>query len=480
MSFEESLGVAFDWSPSTHWLLHTLVVTALLGISFVVCKLIVTSANNPGKSSTPPIPPGPKGKWFNPGLHSPLRYAEMTEVYGPVFSFRQGKNIFIVIGRYQAAVDIMQKHGADLVDRPQMVAASDIVSGGMRTLLTPAGERLRRLRRFAASLIMTMTYGKTSPTYYSDPEVQEINRNGARLGTLTQIGARSHIVDVYPILRHIPWFTSTLRKWHNDELDLFTRQLEAAREQLSSNSTPPCFVSYLLEHQEEYGLSDDELAYLAGSMFGAGSETVLRRKTASAISFVIMAAAMFPEEQAKVQVELNRVIGQERVPKADEQAVLPRVTAFALECFRWRPTSWGSFAHRATKDIFWNNYLIPAGATVIGNHWSIGLDPEVYPDPTAFKPDRWLDANGRIREDLTYFTYGFGRRVCPGQHLANNSLYLSTALILWAFKISENPSRPINSMDFSHGQSIRPNPFAVNFEPRVGNIEELIGASLSQ
>ena len=77
-----------------------------------------------------------------------------------------------------------------------------------------------------------MTYGKTSSTYYSDPEVQEINRNGARLGTLTQIGARSHIVDTYPVLRHIPWFTRTLRKWHDDELDLFTRQLDAARLQM--------------------------------------------------------------------------------------------------------------------------------------------------------------------------------------------------------------------------------------------------------
>lgn len=86
--------------------------------------------------------------------------------------------------------------------------------------------------RFAASLIMTMTYGKTCPTYYSDPEVQEINRNGSRLGTLTQIGARSHIVDIYPFLRHIPWFTSTLRKWHQDELDLFTRQVQAARKQM--------------------------------------------------------------------------------------------------------------------------------------------------------------------------------------------------------------------------------------------------------
>ena len=42
----------------------------------------------------------------------------------------------------------------------------------------------------------------------------------------------------------------------------------------AKNEVQPCFVTYLLEHQEEYGLSDDELAYIAGSMFGAGSDTV--------------------------------------------------------------------------------------------------------------------------------------------------------------------------------------------------------------
>jgi hypothetical protein len=86
--------------------------------------------------------------------------------------------------------------------------------------------------RFAASLIMSMTYGKNSPTYYSDPEVQEINRNGSRLGTLTQIGVRSHIIDLYPFLRYVPWITKTLRKWHEDELNLFSRQVNIVRKQV--------------------------------------------------------------------------------------------------------------------------------------------------------------------------------------------------------------------------------------------------------
>lgn len=67
------------------------------------------------------------------------------------------------------------------------------------------------------------------------------------------------------------------------------------------------FGKYLIERQNELELSDEEMAYLAGSMFGAGSDT-----TASAISIAVMAAACYPEAQAKVQEELDTVIGRER------------------------------------------------------------------------------------------------------------------------------------------------------------------------
>lgn len=91
----------------------------------------------------------------------------MIREYGPVFSYRQGGKVVVVIGRFQVnhypfvyirhlhilthsqeAVDIMQKHGGELADRPKSIAAGEIFSGGMRTLLTPHGDRLRKLRRW--------------------------------------------------------------------------------------------------------------------------------------------------------------------------------------------------------------------------------------------------------------------------------------------------------------------------------------------
>jgi cytochrome P450 len=62
-----------------------------------------------------------------------------------------------------------------------------------------------------------------------------------------------------------------------------------------------------LEKQKEFELSDDETAYLAGSMFGAGSDT-----TASAISIGVLTAACYPKAQTKVQEELDAVVGRER------------------------------------------------------------------------------------------------------------------------------------------------------------------------
>lgn len=83
---------------------------------------------------------------------------------------------------------------------------------------------------FAASVILTMTYGKMTPTQYTDPEVVEINVHTTRLGKVVPAGL--HIVDRYPLLRYIPFATTTLRQWHAEELELFSRMIDGVRTQV--------------------------------------------------------------------------------------------------------------------------------------------------------------------------------------------------------------------------------------------------------
>lgn len=74
----------------------------------------------------------------------------------------------------------------------------------------------------------------------------------------------------------------------------------------------------MTQHQAKYGLSDDEVAYLCGSIFGAGSDT-----SSSAIQISIMAAATHPEQQKRVQAELDAVVGKNRPPTYEDLDDLP-------------------------------------------------------------------------------------------------------------------------------------------------------------
>lgn len=84
---------------------------------------------------------------FNPFTSAYRHFEKWTQQYGPVFFVKQGLTPIVVIGRMQAAVDILEKEGVATVDRPRSIAAGETLSGGMRLVLTPAGERFKKMRR---------------------------------------------------------------------------------------------------------------------------------------------------------------------------------------------------------------------------------------------------------------------------------------------------------------------------------------------
>jgi len=74
---------------------------------------------------------------------------------------------------------------------------------------------------------MSLTYGKTTPTSYFDPEVQKVNLCLSRLGAAARLGA--YLVDSFPLLKYVPGYLSQLKAFHREELDLFRSQLDAVR-----------------------------------------------------------------------------------------------------------------------------------------------------------------------------------------------------------------------------------------------------------
>ncbi|KAG2028344.1 cytochrome P450, partial [Suillus americanus] len=264
-----------------------------------------------------PLPPGPPARWFwsnaLPAVNIAHALTDLVREYGPIVSLRQGSQVIVVIGSVEAAADIMEKEGGSLVDRPRSIAAGEMLSKGMRILMARSGDRFRRLRkavhthlqpkvaeayqdmqrenamifildmlndpknhqkhaqRYAASVILRVTYGKSVPTANTDPEVVRIHRVMEHFQVVMRPGA--YLVDRVPLLRYWPGYGKQLDEWHHEELELYRHQLRRVESEVDQNKAGPSFTKTLLENAKEHQLSTDEMSYLAGSLFGAGSDT---------------------------------------------------------------------------------------------------------------------------------------------------------------------------------------------------------------
>ncbi|KAJ8580951.1 cytochrome P450 [Rhizopogon salebrosus TDB-379] len=401
-----------------------------------------------------PLPPSPSNSrllgHFLPVRSPFLTIAGWIDNYGPLITICSGTERIAIIGRHKAAVDIMEKQGGSVADRPRMIAAGEIFRGGQSLAFAPVGERFRLMRRalhthlqhkvaeeyqplqiHAAATIMKVAYGKNTPTVATDPEVVEIRQITE---TIVKVpGSGNYLVDLIPWLKYLPWYGQELRRGYEKSERLNTSQLNHVRQQIQTNEdVGPSFAKYMLENGHLYGLTETEMAFLAGSFFAGGSDTV--------------SVAIYT--QAKVQAELDDVIGRHRVPTFADQHSLPYLQAFISEALRWRPLTPSGVAHKTNRDVIWGGYCIPAGTTVYGNHCAISRDPEVFPEPNEFKLQRRIDNDGNLRGDLKFFVYGFGRRVCPGQHVANRSVFITSLLILWGFRLILDFTEPLGDMAF--------------------------------
>ena len=155
-----------------------------------------------------------------------------------------------------------------------------------------------------------------------------------------------------------------------------------------------------------------------------------------------LAMLAYPEAQARAQAELDAVVGRTRLPSFADYHHLPYIRATVKEALRWRPVDPVGLPHRSIEDDWYEGMFIPKGTVCIANVWHLNRDPEIYGEDAAhFNPARHLDADGNIipgppdTKEESHFTYGFGRRLCVGRHVANNSLFIDIAILLWATKM---------------------------------------------
>jgi len=210
--------------------------------------------------------------------------------------------------------------------------------------------------------------------------------------------------------------------------------MEFVEEQMRSGAAEPSFVADLLGSLEGNGSSEDaamkrSITYAAAILFGAGEET-----TFGAIVTFILLMVLYPEVQRKAQAEIDQVIGSQRLPIIDDRESLPYVNAVISEAMRWNPLVPTGVARRVAKGDEYQGYHFPPGSTIVPNIWALTRDEDLLDNPEEFRPERFLGQQRPLHPEN--YVFGFGRRICPGRHLAMNSIFLFISSILATFDIS--------------------------------------------
>jgi cytochrome P450 len=161
---------------------------------------------------------------------------------------------------------------------------------------------------------------------------------------------------------------------------------------------------------------------------------------------------------------------------------LPYVRACVKEMLRMNPILAPGIRHFADEDVAYKGYVIPKGTVLLANTAFLHFDPSRFENPFEFVPERYLGhalysseyaaMSDPYKRD--HFTFSTGRRTCPGARLAENSLNIALAGLLWAFSIRPplvdgvEAAMDLSDNAYPDAGFTLPKPFAARFVPREG------------
>ncbi|XP_045710034.1 cytochrome P450 2E1 isoform X2 [Phyllostomus hastatus] len=201
-------------------------------------------------------------------------------------------------------------------------------------------------------------------------------------------------------------------------------------------SCPRDFIDCLLmemekrQYSEEPGHSLDNIAATVADLFFAGTET-----TSMTLRYGLLILLKYPEVEEKLHEEIDRVIGPSRVPAVKDRLEMPYMDAVVHEIQRFINLLPSNLFHEATRDTVFRGYVIPKGTVVVPTLGSLLFDSQEFPDPEKFKPEHFLDENGKFKYSDYFKAFSTGKRVCVGEGLARMELFLFFTAVLQHFSL---------------------------------------------
>ncbi|XP_069890692.1 cytochrome P450 2C19-like [Dipodomys merriami] len=432
-----------------------------------------------------------------------------SKVYGPVFTLYLGMQPTVVLHGYEAVKEALIDHGEEFSGRGRFPLV-DKANRGFGIAFSN-GHRWREMRRFSLMTLRNFGMGKRSieervqeearclveelrktkglpcdPTFilgcapcnvicsiifknrfaYKDPEflnlIEKLNENIKVLSS-----PWIQVCNKFPVLMdYLPGSHDNLLKNFAYLKNYFMDKVREHEETLDVNNPQDFIDCFLIKmkqekdnHQSEFNY--ENLACTINNLFGAGTET-----TSTTLRYSLLLLMKHPHITAKVQEEIDCVIGRHRSPCMQDRGCMPYTEAVLHEIQRYIDLLPTNLPHAVTCDTKFRNYLIPKGTTILTSLTSVLHDNKEFPNPETFDPGHFLDKSGNFTKSDYFMPFSTGKRICVGEGLARMELFLFLTTILQNFKLKPlvDP-KDIHTIPVANGFAALPPSYQLCFIP---------------
>ncbi|XP_030538944.2 cytochrome P450 81E8-like [Rhodamnia argentea] len=462
---------------------HSLLILLTISVMIIAFthKLLRRLITRTPKKNHPPSPPSLPVIGHLHLLKKPIHQTllALSRVYGPVLSLRFGARAVVVVSSASIAVECLTQNDFVLANRPPS-SVNKLVGYNNTTLMAASyGDHWRNLRRISAeeifsshrlnvslsirqdevkrllrklllcqsgggfarvelravltelafNVIMRMMAGKS---YYGEDmsDVEEAVKFKDIIRELVKYSGISYPGDYLPLLRWIDYDGYLKRVFKlGKKTDGFLQGLiDERRKKGESEVEKKSMIDHLLvkqASQPEYYTDEIIKGFLLIQPIGGTDASSIT------IEWALDNLFNHPNILKKAKAEIDAHC-EERLVEESDLLKLPYLQNIISETLRLHPPAPLLIPHYSSDECVIGGYDMPRGTIVLINAWAIHRDPKQWPDPMAFKPERFESGDGRTNRLMLPF--GMGRRSCPGEPLAHKLVGLTLASLIQCFE----------------------------------------------
>lgn len=207
--------------------------------------------------------------------------------------------------------------------------------------------------------------------------------------------------------------------------------------------------------EDGVGMTDQQVHDEVMTVLLAGSET-----SAGTLGWLLHILSRDLDLQRAVQQEVDTVLAG-RTPQAADLKSLPLMRRVISEALRLYPASW-LLGRRPLQEVEIAGVPVPPRVQVLLNFYGLHRDPQAYPDPNRFDPDRWIDPDPEVLRSH-YLPFGMGPHVCIGEGFAWSLITTTLAVIASQYTIKPVPGAVVRPVART---TLHPGVVPLTVEPR--------------